>query len=148
MDVSFALDHLDKEMQRQRAEDALRKSEAQLNEAQRMAHLGSWERDHETNTLHWSDETYRIFKIAKESNIASYEAFLAAIHPAVRNRVKAAYAQSLETRKPYGITHRLLMPDGQIKFVREQCETCYSSDGKPLRSVGTKTSGSENGQRN
>ncbi len=122
---------------RKQAEEALRESERRLKEAQRIAHIGSWELDLLTNTLNWSDESCRIFEIDWEHFGASYEAFLDAIHPDDRNMVDNAYTQSLKNGQPYGITHRLLMPDGRIKYVHEQCETFYSPDGKPLRSLGT-----------
>jgi PAS domain S-box-containing protein len=123
--------------ERKRAEKALRHSEARLNEAQRIAHLGNWELDQASNTLHWSDEIYRIFEIDRERFGASYEAFLGAIHPDDREMVNRAYTQSLSNRTPYGIVHRLLMKDGSIKYVEEYCETFYAEDGRPLRSMGT-----------
>ena len=123
--------------ERKRAEEKLRESEAWLMEAQRIAHIGNWEHNLLTNTLTWSDEIFRIFEIDRERFAASCDAFLAVIHPEDRDAVNAACAQSLETRKPCGITHRLLMLDGRIKYVQQQCETYYSPEGKPLRSVGT-----------
>ncbi|MBH0195605.1 MAG: PAS domain S-box protein, partial [Nitrospira sp.] len=123
--------------ERAQAEEALRRSEATLKEAQRIAHIGSWVLDIVTNRLTWSDEIYRIFEIDPESFGASYEAFLQLVHPDDRSLVNRAYAESITARTPYNITHRLLMPDGRIKFVREQCETQYGRDGLPLRSSGT-----------
>ncbi|MEJ2692140.1 MAG: ATP-binding protein, partial [Candidatus Thiodiazotropha sp.] len=67
---------------------------------------------------------------------ASYEAFLAAIYPDDREAVNAAFTDSLKTRMPYAIEHRLLFPDGRIKYVHERCETYYDN-GIPLRSMGT-----------
>ena len=67
---------------------------------------------------------------------ASYDAFLHAVHPADRDRVGHAYTQSLADRTPYEIEHRLLMPDGRVKWVIEVCHTDYDPDGAPLRSVG------------
>jgi len=122
---------------RKEAEDALRQSEDRLNAAQRIAHVGCWELDLTTNALVWSDEIYRIFEIDPSAFGASYEAFLNAIHPDDREKVNAAYADSLTSRTPYAIEYRLLLPDGKIKHVHEQCETFYDADGKPLRSVGT-----------
>ncbi|AGX88683.1 PAS/PAC domain protein [Candidatus Symbiobacter mobilis CR] len=123
--------------ERQQAEAAIRHSEQRLNQAQRMAQVGNWELDVQTNILTWSDEIFRIFEIDKARFGASYEAFLNIIHPDDRDRVHAAYTRSLQTREPYGIVHRLLLPDGRVKHVREQCETYFDSDGKALRSVGT-----------
>ena len=115
----------------------LRRSEARLSEAQRIAHLGSWELDLRSNDLEWSDEIFRIFEIDPERFDASYEAFLDAIHPEDRERVDAAYLNSLEEKRPYEIDHRLLMKDGRVKYVQERCESHFAEDGTPLRSLGT-----------
>lgn len=122
--------------ERKRAEEALRKTAADLNEAQRIAHVGSWQLDLLTNQLSWSDEIYRIFEIDPREFGASYEAFLQAIHPDDREAVNATYTNSVRTRTPYAIDHRLLLPEGRIKHVHEQCETFYEND-RPIRSAGT-----------
>jgi len=124
-------------IERQQAERALRESEQQLALAQRIAHIGHWDLDIVNNLLLWSDEIYRIFEIDPARFGASYEAFLNAIHPDDREVVDAAYSNSLKSRTPYVIDHRLLFADGRVKFVREQCETYYDKDGVPLRSLGT-----------
>lgn len=121
---------------RQRTQDLSRSRES-LREAQRIARIGNWELNLMNNRLVWSDEIFRIFEIDQTRFAATYEAFLAAIHPEDRAAVNAAYQQSLETRRPYGIVHRLQMPDGRIKYVREQCETRFDAEGKPVLSVGT-----------
>ncbi len=123
--------------ERKRAEDDMRASEARLKEAQRLAHIGSWELDIPTKDLSWSDEIYRMFEIDPADFGASYEAFLQRIHPDDRNAVDKAYRDSLRSRTPYEIDHRLLMNNGEIKYVHEQCETFYDAAGHPLRSVGT-----------
>jgi putative nucleotidyltransferase with HDIG domain/PAS domain S-box-containing protein len=122
---------------RRQADVRVRESEADLAEAQRIAHLGNWTLDLVSNQLTWSAEIYRIFEIDPREFGASYEAFLAAIHPDDRERVNNAYAESLTDRSPYLIAHRLLMKDGRVKYVREVCETRYGEDGRPLRSLGT-----------
>ncbi len=123
--------------ERKQAEEKLRKSEHGLAEAQRIAHLGNWELDLINDSLIWSDEIYKIFEIDKEQFGASYEAFLDMIHPDERDSVNKAYTESLKTKKPYDIVHRLLMKDGRIKYVHERCETYFDQMSKPLRSVGT-----------
>lgn len=122
---------------RKQAEESLRRSEARLTEAQRIARLGNWELDLTSNILLWSDEIYRIFEIDPARFGTSYEAFLDAIHPDDREMVNHAYTRSVADRIPYAITHRLLMKDGRIKYVEEHCETSYDEDGRPLRSMGT-----------
>lgn len=106
-----------------------------LAEAQNLAKVGSWELDITNNQLLWSDEVYRIFEINKKGFEVSYEAFIKAVHPDDRDKVKHAYAQSLENRMPYEIEHRLLMDDGRVKNVVERCETFYTNDS-PVRSIG------------
>lgn len=118
-------------------EAKLRASERRLNEAQSIAHIGHWDLDLVTKELAWSDETFRIFEIDKAQFDASYEGFLAAIHPDDRHAVDAAYSNSLETHQPYCIVHRLLMPGGRIKYVQERCETHFAENGRPVRSIGT-----------
>jgi len=112
-------------------------SEKSLKEAQKLAHIGYWELDIESGSLRWSDEVFRIFEIDKQKFDASYEAFLSAIHPDDRDDVNLAYTTSLDTHKPYDIKHRLLMPDGRIKHVRECCETFFDLHGQPYKSIGT-----------
>lgn len=115
----------------------LRESGELLKNAQRMAHIGSWELDIATNALTWSDEIYRIFEINPASFGASYEAFLNAIHPEDRDRVNSTFSDSVHNHIPYSIEHRLLFPDGRIKFVHEKGETFYDEEGLALRSMGT-----------
>ncbi len=118
-------------------QEQLEKSEKLLKEAQRIAGFGCWELDIVNNKLYWSDEVYRIFEIPKTDFGATYEAFLERVHPDDRKLVDKAYTDSLRTRRPYKIEHRLLMPDGRIKWMQEQCETTFDNDGRPVRSIGT-----------
>jgi len=123
--------------ERKRVEQALRHSESRLAEAHRLAKVGTWELDHESEVLWWSEETHRIFNVNSESFKVSYQTFLDAVHPDDRDMVKRAYIESVEKRTPYDIEHRLLLSDGCIKYVNERCETYYAEDGNPVRSIGT-----------
>jgi PAS domain-containing protein len=128
--------HIDITKNRQ-TETSLRLSADRLNEAQRMAHLGSWTLDLVSGELLWSDEVFRLFEIERGRFAANYQAFLNAIHPDDRAAVDRAYTDSLVTRSPYEITHRLLMGDGRVKWVIERCVSDFDADGKPWRSQGT-----------
>ena len=123
--------------ERKLAEETRKTVLDKLNEAQRIANLGSWELNLLNDHLTWSNEIFNIFEIDPEKFGATYEAFLAVIHPEDREAVNAAYTNSLESRQPYSIDHRLLFPEGRIKFVHEECKTFYDEYGKPVRSVGT-----------
>ncbi len=118
-------------------EEAIRKSESRLLEAQRIAKIGSWDLDIVNNRLFWSDENYRIFEEEKSSESASYQRFLELVHPEDRDFVDRVYKESVRDKKPYNIVHRIQMKDGRIKYVNEQCETFYDNNGNPVRSVGT-----------
>jgi PAS domain S-box-containing protein len=118
-------------------EQQLRASEARLREAQKIAQIGSWELNLIENVLVWTDEVFNIFEIDQDAFGASYETFLATIHPEDRDRVDAVYRRSVEERTAYEVTHRLLFPDGRIKHVRERGISFYGDDGRPIRSVGT-----------
>ncbi|MEC9345610.1 MAG: ATP-binding protein [Pseudomonadota bacterium] len=123
--------------QRSTVETELRENVHYLDEAQRVARMGFWRLDLVRNDLFWSREIFRIFEIDPARFGASYEAFLATIHPGDRDRVDRAYRESLVTRAPYEITHRLRMPDGRVKWVSERCETQFGPDGAPTVSTGT-----------
>ncbi len=123
--------------ERKKSEEALRNSERHLANAQRLAHIGSWELDLLTNELKWSREVFNIFEIDPQRIDATYEIFLEAVHPDDREMVNTAYWESVKNHEPYQIEHRLLMPDGRVKYVLELCENYYDAQGKPLRSLGT-----------
>ena len=119
-----------------RTNKLLREDEARLAEAQSIAKLGSWELNPVTGRLIVSDEMIKIVEIDRSQFGASYEAFLAAVHPEDREAVSKAYTDSLANKSPYAIEHRLVMTDGRIKFVQEQCQTEFDGSGKALRSMG------------
>ena len=122
---------------RKLSEEALQLSEKRLKEAEQLAQLGHWELDLKKNTLHWSDEVFRIFGLNPTKFQATYEAFLEAIHPDDREYVNKAYSDSLKNRTKYDIIHRLRLKDGTEKYVEETCKTQYDKNGAPLRSMGT-----------
>jgi PAS domain S-box-containing protein len=137
-----ALEKLNEELlneiaERNRTEGALRKSEASLSEAQRIAHLGNWDWNIETDQLHWSDEIYRIFGLSPQQFGATYEAFLNSVHPDDREFINSAVKEALSGNKPYYIDHRIVLPDGTVRIVHEQAEVTFHETGKPIRMIGT-----------
>ena len=124
--------------ERKRVEEALRESQRQMNRAQEIAHLGSWELDLVNNRLSWSDEVYRIFGLQPQEFGATYDAFLEAVHPEDRQAVDAAYSGSLrEGRDTYEIEHRVVRrPSGEIRIVHEKCEHLRDETGRIVKSVG------------
>jgi PAS domain S-box-containing protein len=120
---------------RRKAEAALKESEARLKEAQTLARIGNWESDPATRHIVWSDELYRIFEVPPHF-MPSYESFLGMVHPEDRRLVTEAYVHSLKQRTPFDVVHRLLMPDGRIKYVRESGLSEFEGE-RVVRSLGT-----------
>ncbi len=122
--------------ERRRAEEALRKSERRLRFSQEIARLGQWELDLATGVLSWCQGVYAMFELDPAHFQPSYELFLSMVHPEDRQAVDAAYRESLEARRPYSIVHRLLMPDGRVKWLKELCRHELDEAGEPIRSMG------------
>ncbi len=124
--------------ERRQAEASVRESEARLNKAEEIAHVGSWELDFSTDCLTWSDEVYRIFGLSPQGFGATYQAFLEAVHPDDRAAVNTAYSESLqEGRDVYEIEHRIVRKStGEIRHVREKCEHVRNATRRVIRSVG------------
>ncbi len=116
--------------------DKLNDYSSMLKQAQKIAQMGSWELNIKTNELYWSDEIYRIFELNPHEFEATYESFLARIHPDDVEKVNQAYINSLKTKEPYEIDHRLKLKSGEVKYVKERCETEFDESGNPLNSKG------------
>jgi PAS domain S-box-containing protein len=123
--------------ERRRAEEKLRHSERQLAEAQRLAHIGSWEWDIPANTVVWSDELYRIFGFEPQEFRATSEAFLERLHPDDRPRVVAVVEEALERRGSFTHYHRVILPDGTPRILHNRGEVLVGGDGRPARMFGT-----------
>jgi PAS domain S-box-containing protein len=120
--------------ERKRAEEALRESEANLNRAQEVAHLGSWHLDVPHNRLTWSDEVFRIFGLSKGTAL-TYEVFLSAVHPEDRESVDNAWTTALHGA-PYDIEHRIVV-GGEMKWVRERARVEFDQNGNAVGGIGT-----------
>ncbi|MBN1253657.1 MAG: PAS domain-containing protein [Deltaproteobacteria bacterium] len=123
---------------RKEVEEALRRSEQSLTEAQRIAHLGNWDWDIVTDELRWSNEVYRIFGLQPREFGATYEAFLASVHPDDRDAVTKAVEESLaDPHTSYSIEHRVIRPDGSERMVHERGEVTFDETGKAVHMIGT-----------
>ena len=121
---------------RKRAELALVDRERQLNEAQAISHLGSWQADLATGELNWSDEIYRIFGHEPGSFEPSVAAFHAAVHPDDRELVCKSEEQSQQSGR-HDVIHRILRPDGTVRHVHELAQAETDAAGNLLRLSGT-----------
>ncbi len=94
----------------------LQRSEAYLAEAQRLSHTGSFGWDVSSGEIYWSDETFRIFELDPKTEI-TIELIVQLTHPDDRQAVQQVIERASRDRTEFALEHRLLMPDGSIKFV-------------------------------
>lgn len=134
--VERELVEAEERLKRKQAEVALQKSETSLTNAQRIAHMGSWDWDIIKNELCWSDEVYRIFGLVPHAFDATYETFLTSVHPADRKFVGKSVNEALYERKPYRIDYRIVLPDGSERIVYAEAEIVYDKAGKAIRMNG------------
>lgn len=128
---------LEREIQeRQQAEAELRHSKATLAQAQRVAHVGSWELDMATQTTIWSEESFRIFGLPITSE-ASYTKFYTIIHPSDRASVQRCVEQTIASGNAYQTEFRVIHPDGSIRYVEGRGEAILNDQGQVTRLIGT-----------
>jgi two-component system sensor histidine kinase/response regulator len=120
--------------ERKHFEQRLSQSEAELKEAQAVAHLGSWTLDIVADTLNWSEEVYHIFDVAKDHPLVLAD-FLLRIHPDDRERVLDDWNAALQG-KPYDSEHRI-MAGQQVRWVRERAHVRFDHAGQAIFAVGT-----------
>ena len=124
--------------ERRRLSDELRRREEQLAEAQRVAHLGSWEWDIAADELHWSDEMYRIFQLTPEEFDDTFEGYLALVHPDDREMTAAIVRACLDGLPGFEFDQRLGGRSGrEVVWVRASGEVLRDAIGRPLLMRGT-----------
>jgi diguanylate cyclase (GGDEF)-like protein/PAS domain S-box-containing protein len=119
------------------AEERLRRSEAQLAEAQRLAAVGSWEWDIVSGEVAWSPELFRIVGRHPDRSAASYEGFFDAIHPSDRQRAEDAVQNTLATGAPLDYECRAVRPDGVERVIHARGRAIGDDAGRPVRMLGT-----------
>jgi PAS domain S-box-containing protein len=97
--------------------DDLRRTEAYLAEAQRLSHTGSFGWRPSSGHIVWSDETFRIFEFDPVVKPTA-ELILQRTHPDDRPFLQESIDQAARDRKAFDFEHRLLLPDGSVKFLR------------------------------
>lgn len=109
-----------------------------LQEALRGAGVGIWTWDIASGAIRWSDITLGIYELAPGEFGGTFDAFAAKLHPEDRQRVNDAIQNAVATlQQDYVIEHRLLFPDGRIKWLEGRGRVVAGADGKPIRMVGT-----------
>lgn len=122
-------------LQRELADQVAAK-ERRLEEAQRLARLGSYDWDILADTNVWSDELYRIYGTKPGSFTASYDEFLARVHPDDRQKVMDVHRRAFETHEPYQTEERIVRPDGSVRILSTTGEVVLGADDQPVRMRG------------
>jgi len=115
----------------------LKESKAWLEEAQRVAHLGYWVWDLETNHLIWSDETYRIFGLTPQEGLIDLDKVREMIHPDDREAVFRTAGEAVRSGARADCEHRLFRPNGEMRIVHSLGDLKKDSSGRPYQIFGT-----------
>jgi len=124
---------------RKEAESALRESEKRLKQAQRMGRLGNWSLDVASGKLFSSDEIYRIFGYQPGEFEPSYERFIETVHPEDIDKLKQLEKKvfSKGHKHKHSVDHRIILPDGNMRWVHEGVEAIFDELGEVVQIQGT-----------
>lgn len=115
----------------------LRKQQIKLTEAQRIAKVGSWEWNiNEEPEVEWSDELYRIFGIKSEDFDQKYDTYISHVHPDDRDRVEAEIKRAYKNKKLFAFQHRIIRPDGELRYVSCRGSLIKEKIGNPAKMIG------------
>ena len=136
--VQRALREVRERAERKKAEEALRRSEMYLAEAQRLSHTGSFGWDVATGEIHWSDETYRIFECDPTTK-PSVQMIVDRTHPDDRIHVREVIDGASTEQSGVNTEHRLLMPNGAVKYVQVVAHRAAGEDPQRAFLIGAVT---------
>lgn len=122
---------------RKQADQALRQSEAELSEAQRVAKVGSWQWDTETDTVTWSEELYRIAGLDPSLPAVSYKEHAKLYTPESWGRLRCAVEEALRTGTPYELDLEMIRFDGATRWLNAKGEARRDSTGRVAQLRGT-----------
>jgi PAS domain S-box-containing protein len=121
-----------------RAEEALRRSECYLAEAQRFTHTGSWAwRVAGGGALHLSEEWYRIYGFDPEQGLSAWEERLQRIHPEDRAKWQGAVDRAIGEKSDYEVENRIVLPGGMVKYIRNVGHPVLNASGDLVEFVGS-----------
>nr|WP_242040758.1 PAS domain S-box protein [Coleofasciculus sp. FACHB-1120] len=118
------------------AEEALRQSEARLAEAQKVAHVGSWEFDLATGEITWSEELFRLWGMEANQTVPSYEELLQKVHSDDREVFGKAVGLAITEGKPYEFDHRTVLADGSTGYMFSKGQPILNSQGQVIKLCG------------
>ena len=123
--------------ERESVAETMRKNEAMLEEAQRIANIGSWEWDVQSGEVFWSRQMFSIFGEDPASFIPSYESLLALVHPDDRQHIDEVIRNAVAKGSSFSVVHRVLDRLGETRAVLARAEVISDSDTRGQRFIGT-----------
>jgi len=137
-ELATANEELQEQLTRlEESQQALSESKARLREAQAIAHLGHWYYEGDSNHLYWSEEMKRIFGREPVVEELTGEGYISLVHPEDRAAVREQLFGSIRDGGPFALEHRLLRPDGTLRWILVQGNTTVSPGGTLARVSGT-----------
>jgi PAS domain S-box-containing protein len=121
-----------------RSEEALRRSEAYLAEAERLSHIGTWAWNPVTGkNLYWSEEQFRIWGFDPQQGLPDTETGFQRIHPEDRNRMRKEIRQQRDSSKAdFVIDFRIVLPDGTVKYIHAVSHAVLDETGEVIEYLG------------
>lgn len=119
------------------SQNRLGESEEQLQKAQHLAHLGSWEWDFKQDLLTCSSETRAILGITHQRDSCQIEEMNQAIHKDDRERIRQGLSDAINGGKPFDQEYRIVRPDGSVRLVHGHADLTHQNDSDDLRLIGT-----------
>ncbi len=116
--------------ERKQAEEALKQSENQLKEAQKIAKLGSWDWNIKTNKVTWSEEMHSIYGVDSKSFEGTIESYRDLIHPDDLELVRNTVENSIKNKEPFNYYHKIITPAGEVKILNAQGEIHLNPEGE------------------
>jgi PAS domain S-box-containing protein len=117
-------------------QERLVRSEAMLAQAQRVAHIGSFEWDFASNHVKWSDELHRIHGLEPGQFEGTYEAFLRRVHPDDLESTKSAVFDALRKGSPFVYEYRIVRADGSVRVLHTRGDVVTDKDGQAVGTAG------------
>jgi PAS domain S-box-containing protein len=119
------------------AEEDLRRMNERFSLATHAAQLGVWDWDIPKNELAWEESMYRLYAIQREDFGGAYDAWARTIHPQDKAHIEVEVQAALRGEREYEPEFRIVLPDGNIRYIKANSQTFRDENGKPLRMIGT-----------
>jgi len=124
--------------ERKRIEEALRRSEGYLAEAQRLAHTGAWAGDPNTTApLYWSEEVFQMFGFDSQQGLPTWDQPLKRIHPEDRDKFWQALQSAMHEKVESDCEYRIVLPDGTLKHAFGTARPIVDANGEVVELVGS-----------